>query len=286
MKILVIGASGFIGSNAVLYFKEKGYEVWTVSMRDTFSNIDDIFKYQQYDVCINASGSANVGLSFETPQKDFEANVQHLHHILFAIHQYNPLCKVINFSSAAVYGNPKDIPITENSLVHPISPYGLHKLHSEYLMTSCHKYMGLRTCNLRIFSGYGIGLKKQLFWDLYQKSRQFSTIKLFGTGEETRDFIFINDLLQAVELVIEKANFEGEAINIASGIETKIKDAVSIFLDLLNTNNTFCFTGENKTGDPQYWHACINTIQTMGFKTQYTLEQGLQKYIAWLKEIQ
>ncbi len=288
MKILIIGSDGFIGSNCVQYFQAKGEEVWTAGIQlvDSPNHIllqayqtdfSILFQSQQYDFCINASGSANVGLSFENPALDFELNVQNVHKLLIAIRQYNPKCALINFSSAAVYGNPKQLPIIETARLSPVSPYGFHKLQSESLLTEYHKFFGIHTCSLRVFSAYGMGLRKQLFWDLYQKSLSPSAIELFGTGEETRDFIFIEDLLQVLDLIIQKANFEGECINVASGIETKVKEAVNTFYHLLNPNIKFCFSGKVKIGDPNNWNASIQPLQQLGFEPRYTIEQGLQK---------
>jgi dTDP-glucose 4,6-dehydratase/UDP-glucose 4-epimerase len=297
MKILIIGSDGFIGSNSVDYFGRKGYQVWTAGLQQSAlpnhttlspenTDFTPLFQQEQYDFCINASGSANVGLSFENPAKDFELNVQNVHKLLIAIRQHNPKCGFINFSSAAVYGNPKNLPTSETARVSPVSPYGFHKLQSEYLLTEYHKFFGIHTCSLRIFSAYGKGLRKQLFWDLYQKSLVNDVVELFGTGEETRDFICIDDLLQVIDLVIQKANFEGESINVASGIETKIKDAVQTFFDLLDTHKTFSFSGKVKIGDPNNWQASIEKLKQMGFESQYTIQQGLQKYIEWLKNLQ
>jgi len=296
MKILIIGSDGFIGSNCVAYFTKKGANIWTASLalptlpthtrlEAQNTNFDVLFQQEKYDFCINASGSANVGLSFENPAKDFELNVQNVHKMLIAIRQYNPKCGFINFSSAAVYGNPKQLPVIETARVSPLSPYGFHKLQSEHLLTEYHKFFGIHTCSLRVFSAYGMGLKKQIFWDLYQKSLENQHIELFGTGKESRDFIFIDDLLQVLDLVINKSNFEGECVNVASGVETKIKEVVTTFYNLLDPAINFSFSGKVKIGDPNNWQASIQQLQQMGFEPQYTIIQGLQKYIEWLKKL-
>ena len=112
-------------------------------------------------------------------------------------------------SSAAVYGSPSSLPITEQSDIKPISPYGWHKYLSEIL---CKKYFSLykmQTISLRVFAVYGERLTKQLFWDIYEKIQKSNDITLFGTGNESRDFINIKDLVLAIELVVEKGNFNG-----------------------------------------------------------------------------
>lgn len=295
MKILIIGSKGFIGSHCVDYFQSKGFEVFQADVNTYLdanyyqiesqnSDFSVPFKEHQFDVCINASGSAHVGFSFENPSKDFELNVVNVQKLVVAIRDYNPHCKLINFSSAAVYGNPQILPIIENSPSKPLSPYGFHKLQSELLLTEYHKFFGLNTCSLRVFSAYGPKLKKQLFWDLYQKALQGEEISLFGTGNETRDFIYIDDLMQIMDLVIQHSPFQGSIYNVASQVETTIAEATHLFLNEFSPQKKVVFTGEVKVGDPNNWLADIENLKKYGFKPQYNLSLGLKKYAEWLKE--
>lgn len=303
MKLLIIGSDGFIGSHCSTFFKSKGFQVIEAGIRETNkanyfrlnseqTDFTDVFVSHTYDICINASGSANVGFSFEKPDIDYELNVLNVQKLLVAIRKYNPKCKFINFSSAAVYGNPNKLPIQENFPTHPLSPYGFHKLQSEYLLKEYHKFFGLHTCNVRIFSAYGSELKKQLFWDLYQKALQLNQnekVELFGTGEESRDFIFIDDLLQLIDKIIENSSFCGEVINAASGVECKIKEVVTTFYDLLYQNLdikvSYEFSGKVKVGDPNNWKADISLAKTLGFVPQFDTFEGLTNYTKWLKTI-
>ena len=84
----------------------------------------------------------------------------------------------------------------------PISPYGVHKQMGEELCSYYNRYMVTISAVLRIFSAYGSGLRKQLLWDIYQKYLNTGRIDLFGTGNETRDFIHISDILRALELIL------------------------------------------------------------------------------------
>ena len=295
MKILIIGSNGFVGSHCVDYFAAKGDDVWCAGVHDLQkpkyfkldrenTNFKHLFQSQVYDVCINATGSANVGFSFENPSKDFELNVINVQKLLVAIRDYNSTCKFINFSSAAVYGNPQILPITETAYCKPLSPYGFHKLQSELLLTEYHNFFNLKTCSLRVFSAYGPRLKKQLFWDLYQKAIISNEISLFGTGKETRDFIYIDDLLQIIDLIIQYSPFEGSMYNASSNVEVTIDEAAKTFAMLFNQNKKITFNGEIKIGDPLNWLANIEQVKNMGFVPQYNLKSGLKKYIQWLKE--
>jgi dTDP-glucose 4,6-dehydratase/UDP-glucose 4-epimerase len=295
MKILIIGSNGFIGRNCEEYFLEKNHTVYGCDIIDRpilnyffvipeNPNYDPIFSQVIPDVCINASGSADVGFSLKNPEKDFELNVKNVEKILEAIRKKSPNCKLLNFSSAAVYGNPKSLPVKETAEINPLSPYGRHKLQSELLLKKYYNTYKLSTCSLRVFSAYGIGLKKQLFWDIYQKTLLGKIIRLFGAGNESRDFIFIDDLLSAIDRIIKNGKFSGEAINVSSGIETKIKDAAQIFLSFLGNEFILEFSGEEKAGDPKNWRADITILKQLGFTPFVTFDEGIKKYAEWLKE--
>ncbi len=295
MKILIIGSNGFIGSHCVKYFITKGFEVFqadvTESLETNFYKIESQnsdfslpIKEHRFDVCINASGSAHVGFSFENPSRDFELNVVNVQKILVAIRDFNSDCKLINFSSAAVYGNPQSLPITEHSSCRPLSPYGFHKLQSELLLTEYHNFFGLNTCSLRVFSAYGPRLKKQLFWDLYLKALKNDEVSLFGTGKETRDFIYIDDLLQIIDLVIQNSPFQGSIYNVANNQEITIAEAAQVFLKEFSSEKKVVFNGEVKVGDPNNWIADMGKLKIYGFEPKYNLAIGIKKYTEWLKE--
>jgi dTDP-glucose 4,6-dehydratase/UDP-glucose 4-epimerase len=295
MKILLIGSKGFIGGYLYKYLKIK-YEVIScditndhddqnyVKIDSVNSDFYSLLSMHNVDVCINCSGSANVGFSFEEPEIDFCLNVLNVQKILNAILRYNRDCKFVNFSSAAVYGNPNYLPINEKHEVNPLSPYGLHKLQSELLLSGYHNYYGLKTCSLRVFSVYGPGLKKQLFWDLFQKGLKSSTVELFGSGNESRDFIHIDDLLNVIHLVIIGSDFSGEVLNVANGSQITIKTVTDLFKQFFSNNVEYIFSGNPKLGDPLNWEADISKIKKLGYKQSIDFENGVKSVVSWIKE--
>ncbi|MBL4663625.1 MAG: SDR family oxidoreductase, partial [Flavobacteriaceae bacterium] len=182
MKILIIGSKGFIGSHCVSFFS-KEHEVWECDVVSDYvtpkyflidatnANFNEVMLSESFDICINCAGAASVPDSIKNPLRDFELNVAQVFKQLDAIRQHNPTCKYINFSSAAVYGNPTYLPIDESHPLNPISPYGNHKKMAEEICTEFFENFEIQTCSLRVFSAYGPGLQKQLFWDLYKKSQ-------------------------------------------------------------------------------------------------------------------
>ena len=296
MKVLVIGSKGFIGQHLRKFLMNNGHSVWGADvvveyahpeqyfLIDT-SNADyhSVFQESAFDLCINCSGAASVPDSLQHPLRDYNLNTANVFKLLDAIRLYQPACKFINLSSAAVYGNPQMLPITETAGKAPVSPYGIHKWMSEKICEEFYLFFGISTCSLRIFSAYGEGLKKQLFWDLFQKTKLGDAISLFGTGKESRDFIYINDLVQAIYLVAKQGDFKGEAINIANGEEVMIEDCVNSFYGFFEKSIQFQFMGQGRAGDPNNWVADISNLQQLGYQQQYSLEQGLKRYYEWIK---
>ena len=295
MKILIIGSEGFIGQNLCAYFSDKVN--YTVFFADIVDQVKDnyfkiktdeedfylLFKSKEYDVCINASGSGSVGFSNANPLLDYKLNTLNVFLILDAIRTHNPNCKFINFSSAAVYGNSLQFPIIEQQESKPVSPYGWHKLMSEVICKEFFIQHNIQTLSLRVFSVYGSKLQKQLFWDVYQKALISKTINLQGTGEETRDFIYIDDLCQAVEKIILNCTFNADVINVASGQATSIKNAVTLFLNQLNSNFKISFNNSVRIGDPIHYLADVTKLKQIGFSTRLSIQQGLEQYTNWLK---
>ena len=295
MKILVIGSMGFIGQHLFRYFSEKDNEVWGADIvydyinKDRFFLIDasnsdynSVFQFTEYNLCVNCSGAANVPASLKNPLHDYSLNTINVFSILEAIRKYQPACKFINLSSAAVYGNPKHLPVREDSIPGPLSPYGFHKLQAEQICKEFYDLYNIRTCSLRIFSVYGPGLKKQLFWDLYSKAKSGVPFSLFGTGNESRDYIYILDLVKVIELVARHSAFSADVINVANGEEIMIKNAVSIFFGLFDHEIRYSFSGETREGDPVNWVADITKLLSYGYQPAFTIEKGLEYYYKWV----
>lgn len=299
MKILIIGSKGFIGKHTLDYFRQQNtIEAWGCDVifdtNDAYyfcispdsSDFNEIFRQYDFNVCINCSGAASVPDSIQHPWRDYQLNTINVFKQLEAIRQFRPNCKYINLSSAAVYGNPIEKPITENTQINPISPYGSHKVQAELICKEFYTYFNIQTCMLRIFSAYGEGLKKQLFWDLYQKTKTNKEIVLFGTGKESRDFIYVHDLVTVIDLVIQNANFMGEAINVANGYEVTIQETATVFYNNFNEKINFSFSDEVRKGDPNNWLADISTLKSYGYQPKFNLEQGLNNVYKWIQKIE
>lgn len=295
MKILIIGSKGFIGSHCVSYFGNE-HEVWECDVIFDFNsprylNIDavdsdfaEIFRTHQFDLCINCSGAASVPFSMEKPLNDFKLNVQNIVYLLEAIRIYNPDCKFLTMSSAAVYGNPKSLPIAVNAEVSPVSPYGYHKAFAERVCEEYYRFWGIQTCCVRIFSAYGPGLKKQLLWDLHNKFAKEEKVILWGTGEESRDFIYIDDLISALNVVISHSSFAADVVNVANGKQISVREVAETYKRIIASTKLIQFVGAERKGDPINWEADISQLQQWDYCQSVSLEHGIKKYTQWLEE--
>jgi dTDP-glucose 4,6-dehydratase/UDP-glucose 4-epimerase len=298
LKILIIGSEGFIGGHLVEYFRHRHevsgvglvpepsqpYQYFQVSISQP--GWVNIFKTRSFDICINAAGSASVPYSMQHPASDFEYNVLHTMQLLEAIRLYSPACRYLHISSAAVYGSPRSLPVEEAHHIQPLSPYGWHKFMAENICREYTYIYNIATSIVRPFSVYGPGLRKQLFWDLYQKYRSGDkSIELWGTGNESRDFIYISDLCYSFDLIIQHSAFRANIYNIASGIETTVKEAAGLLFAELDKTIAITFNNHVREGDPLNWRASIESIGKYGFSAKVSFSQGIKNLGQWLKSL-
>lgn len=294
-KILVLGSEGFIGKSVSQMGVKLGYEVTGIDMieRSSFGynyrkitllspDFDYFLSTNFFDIIYNCAGSGNVAYSVEQPLSDFELNCEAVVFVLEAIRKYQKKCKYIHLSSAAVYGNPQLLPVKETSEIAPISPYGYHKWMAEI---ACKEYSVLHQLPIAIvrpFSVYGPGLRKQLIWDVYQKAKLKTEVELWGTGEETRDFIYVMDLATSLFTIAERQQQTIQTFNVASGNSVTIHELVKLLFAKLGWQKQIKFNGNVRHGDPRFWEAEITKLQQTGFQPNFSLDEGLQKTAEWL----
>jgi UDP-glucose 4-epimerase len=296
--VLVTGVAGFIGRYVARYFSEQGWSVIGVDNSPAenaplahltaYQHLhlpDSSFKtlLQQYspDVCIHSAGRASVGLSVTDPSADFHANTVLTFEVLNALRLHAPQCRFVFLSSAAVYGNPASLPISEQHTTVPLSPYGFHKWQSEQLCLEFFKIYGLPTASARIFSAYAPGLRRQVLWDICQKTIAQKQITLQGTGNESRDFIHALDIARALMTIANSAPMQGEVYNLASGREVTIADLASLLLSALEYDGIVQFDGVVPVGNPLNWQADISKLEALGFQPVVPLEKGLKTFAHW-----
>lgn len=301
-NVLVTGVSGFIGGYVARYFAGQGCRVSGIDMvkpgpeaasqLEYFSKADlvrpvsaGIIKGCRPEVIIHCAGPASVGLSLENPYLDFTRSVVVTYHMLDAARLYAPGSRFIFISSAAVYGEPRSLPVNEQCPVNPISPYGFHKWQCEQACSEFNKIYGLNTAIVRIFSAYGPGLRRQVIWDICRQIALKKALVLHGTGKESRDFIYISDIAKGIKAVADYGQTDNEVYNLASGREATIKQLAEMIIRTSKLEIEPEFNGKASAGFPNNWKADISKIASLGFKPAIRMEEGLKEFVKWQRKV-
>lgn len=299
-KILITGAKGFLGSNVSKYFKNLGYETYGIGhgglsieesqnigldywKKDDIS-IKSILEFDQnFDAIVHCGGSGSVGFSVEHPYDDFKKTVDGTLEVLEYMRLHNSKAHLFYPSSPAVQGEHPNKPMKEDYIGKPASPYGYHKKIAEDLCQSYSEKYDLKVSVIRLFSVYGEGLKKQLLWDAYNKIAKADTEVIFwGTGEETRDFIHVEDVLSIITKLL-KSDDRFLIINGGTGEKDTIKNVVVMIRDLINPKIKVGFNNQVNVGNPIYYWADLEKLNTLDFNAEIKLEDGIASFISWVK---
>lgn len=296
-RVLVTGACGFIGRYTARRFHEAGYYVIGVGHGNCTQ--DDMLRWSidewyasdvtmdalktyagECEAIIHCAGSGSVGFSLQEPMKDFERTVWTTHYVLEYIRLYSPQTKLIYPSSAAVYGNQSVLPLREDMVPNPISPYGVHKkIVEELCQMYAHQYH-VKVAILRLFSVYGEGLRKQLLWDACQKLSEGKNV-FWGTGEETRDWVHAEDVAQMMLLSVLHASEDCTIVNVAGGKAVRIADVLRCLFEAYGKKEIPFFGGQVNVGNPNHYVADVGQALKWGWKPKVDMEDGIQRYVRW-----
>lgn len=302
MKVLITGARGFIGGSIGRFASAQQHhvlgigrtsqppETWAgefASADILQSDISPFIADFAPDLIVHCAGSASVGASFARPAEDFQSSAGTLSNLLDSVRRSacNPL--VVLVSSAAVYGNPETLPVSEEQTCLPVSPYGFHKMVAELEATAYAACFGMRLCICRLFSVYGIAQRRLLLWDLFQQfSSKTDEVSLAGTGAETRDYLHIDDASRAIlrfPSVFTFHDFQKKplVLNLATGRECSVKDFAASVGRLGGWKKPIRFRGDTRQGDPKRWQADIRKLETcLPDWSSRPMDEGLSETLA------
>lgn len=301
-RVYITGVCGFLGRHIARGYHAAGFRVAGCDMVSPgsaavdfvhdyhelglpSSRVGEILRDLQPNVLVHCAGRASVPRSLVEPLDDFHANAVVVVDLLDLIRRHSPTTKFVLLSSAAVYGNPTGLPISEDASVRPISPYGFHKRQAELACEEYHRVHGLKTVSMRIFSAYGPGLARQVVWDIIRKCEQDREVILAGTGEESRDFIHAADVAAAALRVAEAGLHHGDVVNVASGQETRIGDLAASIMAAMGIDKAIRFSGQEAVGMPTRWQACISRLRDLGHTPRWPLHEGVRDCVAWARPL-
>jgi len=297
-KVLVTGGYGFLGRATGLRFQRAGHKVvglgkgrwvgeeWRSHGFDAWMNATVTMSSllaleQEFDVIVHCAGNGSVGYSQSCPRQDFGDSVESTADLLEYMRLKCSSARLIYPSSAGVYGARPDAPIKESDHLNPISTYGYHKRIVEELCENYSRNYGLSVGLIRLFSLYGSGLTKQLLWDA---SIELSTAKdeanFWGTGEETRDWLHVDDATEIIGRVSEIAD-SPTTVNGATGNRTTVRTVLEMLKEALGAKVEIKFNGAERVGDPRFYHADVSKLRELGLQPKVSLGDGLNRYAAW-----
>lgn len=304
-KTLVTGAAGFIGSHLAAAIAELPCELTLVDSNARLDRMpilgpatvtthrmsicdDEFFKLVaslQPDFILHMAGNANVAASVADPGMDFDVNLRATFKLLETLRRSESRPFLLLASSAAVYGNPVRLPIVEEDQTVPISPYGVAKLAMErYLAVYCRLY-GLRGNSVRMFSPFGPRLEKQIVFELVRKLiANPHSLELLGDGAQTRDFLFVDDLIRALLHVATLGNSDGAVYNIGSGTATAVSVLAQQLIEVMGLTATLRFRGESMPGYPDHWRADVRRLEALGWHSTVPLRAGLAETVKWVRD--
>lgn len=297
---LVTGGYGFLGRAAARRFRASGYRVvgighgaWTESEAHahgfdrwcqadvSLASLSDL--NETFDLVAHCAGTGSVGYSLTNPLESFRKTVLGTAELLELLRRTGSKALVIYPSSAAVYGAADDRPLSEGDRPNPVSPYGYHKMITEDLLESYSRYFGTRVAIIRFFSIYGPGLAKQLLWDAAGKLAAASQeVTFWGTGEETRDWIHIDDATALMAKVADSPQ-SFTVMNGATGARVTVSAVLHMLKKSLGVDVNIHFNGNVRPGDPRFYLADVSKTLQLGLKPTMALEDGLDDYTRWFK---
>lgn len=304
-RVLVTGAAGFIGSHLANRLCSLGLGVVGL---DDFSNgyIENLsalkkdpgFKLARGNILnlknlskackgtnsvFHMAAQSSVARSTEDPVRDFELNTLGTLNVLECARKAD-IGTVVFASSSTVYGDAA-LPTPEDHPLRPISNYGASKAAAEAYCRSYSSLYGLKTASLRYYNPFGPRSRKGVMFDFLKKlQRDQRKLEVLGTGDQTKDYLYIDDAIDATLLVASKGKLTGEAYNVGSGEGYTVKELAKRMLKILELSGKtkiFYKDGLSWPGDVQKTQADITKLKELGFVPKVEFERGLSAFVDW-----
>jgi len=301
-RVMVTGGAGFIGSHTVDALLDNGLHVSVLDDLSTGS-LDNLRRWKKnprfhfkrasvtsyksvesaarkVDAIIHLASVVSPDISLRRPEVTNEINVLGTLTVL-RVGLKNQVKRVVFASSSSLYGNPSVVPTPETAALDPITPYGVSKLAGETYCRVFYRCFDLSTVSLRYFNVYGERQNSNPYSGVIaifrERLRKDLQPRVFGQGDQTRDFIHVSDVVKANLLALRTGKGMGEAFNIATGRATSINGLLHLLAELKGKANLSPVFSRPRRGD--IMHSCGNIARAhrlLGFRPKVTLRQGLE----------
>jgi UDP-glucose 4-epimerase len=297
MNFLITGAAGFLGSTLANQLAREGHQVrglddlstgdpqtLSADVHFTRGDVNDRPKLwtllQEVDCVYHLAARVSVPESILYPREYNAVNVGGTVSLMEAMRDVG-VKRVVFASSGAIYGNQDLQPLTEGQTPHPSSPYAVSKLAAEYYIRSIGGLWGIDTVSLRIFNAYGPGQHLPasnppvIPYFLRQAVRNGSLV-VNGDGNQTRDYVYVDDVVSAMVAASTAPNINGLVINIGSGAETSICTLVDLVLNVTGSQTNIIYSALTPGGVSRLCADLTLAAQKLNYKPSIRLEDGLR----------
>jgi len=311
-KIVITGGAGFIGSHIAEALVENHEVVIVDNLDDYYSptlkqrNLDCVMEKgdvdfvrgditdldllqnvidDTVDYVFHEAAQAGVRISVEDPFKPNNVNVLGTLNVLKASLDAG-VKRLINASSSSVYGKVQYLPFDEAHPTMPVSPYGVSKLAAEHYCRVFYEIYGLPTVSLRYFTVYGPRMRPDLAISIFiRKMSANDSITVFGDGEQTRDFTYIDDIVRVNLQLLDTDAADGYAMNVGGGHRITVNDLIAHLRKITGSMSEVVYSNKQK-GDAEHTMADVGRARELvGYMPETTIEDGLGLYALWCKRV-
>ncbi len=289
-RVLVTGGNGYLGSFLVKALEKENANVFVVSRNSEllynhfavditdFDAIHKVVQEIQPDIVFHLAANISRNRDFAIYTDMAKVNVTGTLNVLQALQNLD--AHFIFTSSSEIYGNNKS-PFHENQLPKPVSPYSLSKVNAEMLIQTYCLNHNKKFTNLRIFNFYGERMPEDFFIPQMINSLKREEDFLMTKGEQTRDFLYVDDVVEALLLTATNTNSYNETMNVCSGKGTKLSELAAAVNERMNTKAKIIL-GAIPYRDNEVWEMIGDNSkikQKLGFEPQVNLENGIKRVL-------
>jgi len=312
-RVLITGGIGFIGSNLAIRLVELGAKVLLVDsmlpaygadlaniepvrekVRVNYSDIRDAhslsYLVQGEDVIFSLAGQVSHQESMQDPMTDLEINCAAQLSLLECCRKHNPSARIVFASTRQLYGRPKTLPVTEDHPLEPVDVNGINKLAAEMYYTLYHRVHGIPTVSLRLTNTYGPRMDlrspaKGFVGVFVRQALAGETIRIFGDGNQRRDFNHVDDVVDALLRAGEQDALVGRAYNLGHPEPRSLNEFVTCLSKLTGCRHEFVpFPPDAKVIDiGDYYGDFSRFREASGWNPGIGLERGLADTVEWFR---
>jgi nucleoside-diphosphate-sugar epimerase len=307
-RVLVTGGAGFVGSNIVRRLLGDGYSVVVLDdfytgsennlpegdpkleiIRGSVTDFELVSEVTRGTDVVIHEAARNIIVSTRNPREDYEVNIGGTLNVLLAVREAGGR-RVVYSSSASVYGNPRYLPINEDDATNMLSPYAVSKFAGENYCKAFYESYGLSTSVVRYSNVYGTAQRPDnpycgVIAKFFEAAMKGEPPRIHGDGEQTRDFTYIDDVVEATLLAAFAPKAEGQIYNVGTGRETTINQLARLIIEIAGAAVEPVYVDRRDIDNIRRRVVNIEKIRReLRWVPSVTIEQGLRRTYKWLTE--